>query len=106
MVFQFRSVAANQPGGAQHIAPRTGSGTGTSGPVYLFTDHLGSTGVTYRASDGQTARQLYEPSGEVRYSSGSLPAKYTFTGNYSYVSEVDFSFTTLARSTPQRPHFY
>jgi hypothetical protein len=44
MVFQFRSVAANQPGGAQHIAMRTGSGTGTTGLVYLFSDHLGSTG--------------------------------------------------------------
>jgi hypothetical protein len=41
---------------------RTGSGTGTTGLVYLFSDHLGSTGVTYRVSDGQTARQ---PAGEV-----------------------------------------
>jgi RHS repeat-associated protein len=55
---------------------------------YLFGDHLGSTSVSYRASDGQTTRQLYKPWGEPRYASGSLPTDYTYTGQYSYADDI------------------
>ena len=50
---------------------------------YLMADHLGSTTVTYRASDGQTLKQLYKPWGEPRYTSGSLATDYTYTGQYA-----------------------
>jgi RHS repeat-associated protein len=59
---------------------------------YLFGDHLGSTSVSYRASDGQTTRQLYKPWGEPRYASGSLPTDYTYTGQYSHVSDFGLLF--------------
>jgi hypothetical protein len=68
--------------GGQRIALRE-SGT----LHYLFSDHLGSTGVSCQVSDGQKVRQLYKPCGQVRDKSGSLQAKYTFTGQYS---EADF----------------
>jgi RHS repeat-associated protein len=59
---------------------------------YLFGDHLGSTSVSYRASDGQTTRQLYKPWGESRYTSGTMPTKYTYTGQYSHVTEFGLLF--------------
>jgi YD repeat-containing protein len=62
--------------GAQPIAMRQGSEL-----VYLFADHLGSTSVTYRVSDGQTTPQFYYPWGEVRPGpSNGLPADHTYTG--------------------------
>jgi RHS repeat-associated protein len=73
--------------GGQRIALRE-SGT----LYYLFSDHLGSTGVSYRAWDGQTVRQLYTAWGQVRYNSGSLPTKYTFTGQYSYTGDFGLLF--------------
>jgi RHS repeat-associated protein len=48
--------------------------------------------VSYRASDGQTTRQLYKPWGEPRYASGSLPTDYTYTGQYSHVSDFGLLF--------------
>jgi RHS repeat-associated protein len=48
---------------------------------YLFTDHLGSTSVSYRASDGQSTTQRYYPWGTIRPGpSNALPTDYTFTG--------------------------
>jgi hypothetical protein len=61
--------------GGQRIALRE-SGT----LYYLFSDHLGSTGVSYRPSDLQTVRQLYKPWGEV---SKQYYAKYGENGNFS-----------------------
>jgi RHS repeat-associated protein len=53
---------------------------------------LGSTSVTATSSGSLHSRQLYKPWGEVRYSSGSLPTKYTYTGQYSNVSEFGLLF--------------
>ena len=36
--------------------------------------------------------QLYKPFGEVRYTSGTLPTKYTFTGQYSNVSDFGLMY--------------
>jgi RHS repeat-associated protein len=49
---------------------------------YILTDHLGSTSLTYRASDGQTAMQKYKPWGEVRQVTGELPTDRTFQGQF------------------------
>jgi RHS repeat-associated protein len=45
---------------------------------YLFSDHLGSTHVTYRASDGFTESIRYYPYGGTR--SGEVPTDRLFTG--------------------------
>ena len=48
---------------------------------YLFTDHLGSASVSYRADDGSIIGQRYHPWGEVKgYSTNQLPTDYTYTG--------------------------
>jgi RHS repeat-associated protein len=81
--------------GSQRLAMRTSSGL-----TFLFGDHastalstgLGSTSVTYRLNDGQTIWQLYRPWGEVRYSSGSLPTQYQYTGQYTYATDFGLYF--------------
>ncbi len=60
------------------VAMRTSSGV-----RYIFGDHLGSTSITADIYGTNSIRQLYKAWGEVRYSSGSLPTKYQFTGQYS-----------------------
>jgi RHS repeat-associated protein len=67
--------------GTNRIALRNSSGV-----RYIFGDHLGSTSITADGSGGNMIRQLYKAWGEIRYSSGSLPTKYTYTGQYSYAS--------------------
>jgi RHS repeat-associated protein len=70
--------------GEVRIAMRTGSGTGTSGLLYLFGDHLGSAsrvanpdGTPYTGGE-----QRYKPWGEQRYPAGAstLPTTFQFTG--------------------------
>ena len=51
---------------------------------YLFGDHLGSTSVSYLVGGTNTDFQTYKPWGEV-LTAGTLPTKYTFTGQYSEV---------------------
>ena len=65
---------------------------GNNGLFYLLGDHLGSTSLSYNADTSQTVTQLYKAWGEVRYSSGGLPTRYTFTGQYSYVSDFGLLF--------------
>jgi YD repeat-containing protein len=72
--------------GATRLAMRTGTSTDTTGLIFLLSDHLGSTSVSYNASSGATAKQLYYPWGELRCTSGTLPTDYTFTGQYSYAT--------------------
>jgi RHS repeat-associated protein len=73
--------------GGERVAMRSGATL-----YYLFSDHLGSTSVTATSSGSLHSRQLYKPWGEVRYTSGSLPTKYTFTGQYSNISEFGLLF--------------
>gem|GEM_PF-5308278 len=62
--------------GNQRLALRVGSTL-----YYLFSDHLGSSSVSYRVSDGQTMLQRYHPWGTIRPGpSNALPTDYTFTG--------------------------
>ena len=61
------------------VAVRVDTG-GESEVYYLHTDHLGSTTLTTDPSGAVTARQLYEPYGAVRWSTGTLPTDYTYTG--------------------------
>jgi hypothetical protein len=47
---------------------------------YIHTDHLGSTSLTTDQSQQVEARQRYYPYGSPRWSQGTLPTDYTFTG--------------------------
>jgi RHS repeat-associated protein len=47
---------------------------------YLHTDHLGSTSLTTDESGEVVSRQLYHPFGTVRYSEGTNPTDFGFTG--------------------------
>ncbi len=78
--------------GAQRLAMRTGSGSANSGVKWLLGDHLGSTSLTANYDGASPVTQLYKPWGEVRYSSGSLPTKYTYTGQYSNMSDFGLMF--------------
>jgi RHS repeat-associated protein len=71
---------------------RTGSGSANSGVKWLLGDHLGSTSLTANYDGASPVTQLYKPWGEVRYSSGSLPTKYTYTGQYSNMSDFGLMF--------------
>jgi len=78
--------------GTQRVAMRTcegGSGTANcSAPTYLLGDHLGSTSLSVDNTGLMTSQLLYKPWGEVRYNSAtSMPTKYTFTGQYSYMDD-------------------
>jgi RHS repeat-associated protein len=73
--------------GSQRIAMRT---NGTLN--YLLGDHLGSTSLTTNAS-GQIVSELrYKAWSETRYSSGTTPTKYTYTGQYSNMSDFGLMF--------------
>ena len=47
---------------------------------WILTDHLGSTSVVTDANGTLHSKQLYKPWGEMRFSSGTLPTDYKYTG--------------------------
>ena len=57
--------------------------------TYLLGDHLGSTSLAVDASTGDVVETRYKPWGEVRWTTPSetLPTRYTFTGQYSYMDD-------------------
>jgi len=59
---------------------------------YLLGDHLGSTSVTTDQNGQNLGSQYYLPWGEVRYSNGTLQTKYTYTGQYSNVSDFGLMY--------------
>ncbi len=61
--------------GGNRVAMRTGGQT-----YYLLGDHLGGTNVTYNSSSGQITKLLYKPWGETRFSTGTTPTTWRFTG--------------------------
>ncbi|MBV6396861.1 MAG: hypothetical protein HFACDABA_02463 [Anaerolineales bacterium] len=76
--------------GASRIAVRKYIVPQSSTLTYLAGDHLGSTSLAVDASTGEVTQTRYKPWGEVRYTTPSktLPTRYTFTGQYSYVDDV------------------
>jgi RHS repeat-associated protein len=50
---------------------------------YLAVDGLGSTNVSFDANGNGQGAQLYAPYGQQRYSSGTVPTDYGFTGQHS-----------------------
>lgn len=73
--------------GSQRIAMRQ---NGTLN--YLLGDHLGSTSLTTDANGIVISEMRYKAWGETRYASGTTPTKYTYTGQYSYVSDFGLHF--------------
>jgi RHS repeat-associated protein len=71
----------------QRIAMRQGSSV-----YYLLSDHLSSTSVTTNAGGEVVAEMRYKPWGETRFTSGTTPTKYQYTGQYSYGAEFGLSF--------------
>jgi RHS repeat-associated protein len=69
----------------RRIALREGSAV-----YYLHADHLGSTSLTTNSSGVVFAEQRYYPYGEVRWTSGTVPTDFTFTGQRtdSYIKLV------------------
>jgi RHS repeat-associated protein len=59
---------------------------------YLVGDHLGSTSLTTDAAGNKVSEIRYKAWGEVRYASGNIPTKYTFTGQYSHVDDFGLMF--------------
>jgi len=75
--------------GASRIAVRKYIVPQTTTLTYLVGDHLGSTSLAVDASTGDVVQTRYKPWGEVRFTTANatLPTRYTFTGQYSYVSD-------------------
>jgi RHS repeat-associated protein len=69
--------------GAQRVAMRKGSTLS-----YLLGDHLGSTSITTNTSGTLVSEMRYKPWGETRYTSGTTPTQYQYTGqrNDSYIN--------------------
>ena len=62
--------------GATRVAMRTGSSTIN----YLLGDHLGSQAITTNSSGVKSAEVRYYPWGNTRYTSGTTPTTFKFTG--------------------------
>ncbi|RME60313.1 RHS repeat-associated core domain-containing protein, partial [Candidatus Parcubacteria bacterium] len=81
--------------GSQRVAMRR------NGTLYfLLADHpstrlragLGPTTLTTDAAGNQLAEMRYAPWGAVRYRSGSLLTRYTYTGQYSHVDDFGLMY--------------
>jgi len=65
--------------GAQRIAMRSGSGTSTSGLLWIIGDHLGSTTKIANYDGTLNSQRRYKPWGEARFGV-TLPTTFAFTG--------------------------
>jgi len=59
---------------------------------YIIGDHLGSTSIITDASGAVISETKYKAWGETRYSSGTNPTDYTYTGQYSYTDDFGLMF--------------
>ena len=76
-----------------------------SDPVqYLLTDHLGSTYLVVSTSGTIVAQNHFMPWGEVRYSSGTMPTDYTYTGQKN-APEIGLMFYNARWFDPAIAHF-
>ena len=66
--------------GSQRIALRRSGYISDNGLFWLLTDHLGSTAITAYSSGGKKAELRYKAWGENRYTYGTTPTTYRFTG--------------------------
>jgi RHS repeat-associated protein len=84
--------------GASRVAMRTGSSL-----RYLLSDHLGSTSIVTNGVGTVVSEMRYREAspqrsegdkawGEVRYTSGTTPTKYTYTGQYTYTADFGLMY--------------
>ena len=68
----------------KYIVPETNTLT------YLLSDHLGSTSIVTDDTGTLVTETRYKAWGEVRYATPdeTLPTRYTYTGQYSYVADA------------------
>ena len=79
--------------GSTRVAMRTDDDAAPGTTLnFLLSDHLGSTSLTSNASGSVVSELRYKPWGEVRYSAGSTPTKYQYTGQMSYTSEFGLMY--------------
>jgi RHS repeat-associated protein len=82
--------------GGARVAVRTGASTRS----FILSDHpsprsgqaLGSTSVTTDSSGALLTDNRYKVWGELRYASGTLPTKFTYTGQYSNVADFGLMY--------------
>ena len=75
--------------GSQRVAMRKYTVPQTPTVNYFLGVHLGSTSVVTDAAGAKLSETWYKAWGEVRYvtASQTLPTRYTYTGQYSYISD-------------------
>ena len=66
--------------GSQRIAMRRSGCGGDNGLFWVFGDHLGSTSVTANSAGGYISEVRYKAWGETRFTWGSTPTTFRFTG--------------------------
>ncbi|MEI2689426.1 MAG: carbohydrate-binding domain-containing protein [Anaerolineae bacterium] len=80
--------------GGVRVAMRTGGQT-----YYLLGDHLGGTNVTANSSGVQISKLLYKPWGETRFTTGTTPTTWRFTGQREDATIGLYLLTTRDTST-------
>jgi YD repeat-containing protein len=78
--------------GSIRVAMRVQEANGSSQVHYLLSDHLGSTSLTVDENGDRIAELRYAPWGEVRYSWGTTPTDYTYTGQRSQVNDFGLMY--------------
>jgi RHS repeat-associated protein len=73
--------------GSQRVAMRKNGNLN-----FILTDHLGSTSLVTDANGTVINETKYKAWGELRYSSGTNPTDYTYTGQYSYTDDFGLMF--------------
>jgi hypothetical protein len=66
--------------GSSRVAMRQGAGTGESGLLWLFGDHLGSSHIAANENGSLQSEQLYKSWGEKRYPTGASGLPTTTLG--------------------------
>ena len=86
--------------GGQRIVMRLGTTT----LRFLLGDHLGSTAITATTTGSKLAELRYYPWGGVRYTYGTTPTDYRFTGQQDstiLILTAGSSLTPLSRSSKE-----
>jgi len=75
--------------GATRVAVRKYTVPSSSELTYLLGDHLGSTSLATDENGALLVETRYKAWGEVRYTTenSTLPTRYSYTGQYSYISD-------------------